>query len=156
MLTLRVGERLQKVFNKKEISFEELKSRKLDWHPKEFEVKFTNNKARETKERSPEYLEMMKKAQDIIDMKEFEELTRNVSLDQKDRLDPSELRSVVKQLSGFVNVVVSFLSVFTAVFYLGELVSWDIGLRVLVAFLLALVVLFAEAWFYAKDLFLFD
>lgn len=64
--------------------------------------------------------------------------------------------SDTKQLTGLVNVILSILGVFGAVFYLGELIHIDLGLRVLVALMGGLVVAFAEIWFYSRDLRNFD
>jgi hypothetical protein len=67
-----------------------------------------------------------------------------------------EWKLVQKQLTGIVNVLFSIAAVFTCCFYLGELVHIDIGSRVLLALLFALLVAIAEGWFFAKDLFMAD
>jgi Endoplasmic reticulum-based factor for assembly of V-ATPase len=62
----------------------------------------------------------------------------------------------IKQLMGLLNVLISIVGVLVSVFYLGELIHLDLGLRILVALMIGLVVAFAEIWFYSRDLRNFD
>ena len=71
-------------------------------------------------------------------------ITQNIE-EYDERLD-------VKHALGAVNVLLSVASVFFACFYLGELVHWDVGLRVLMALFLGLVVGIAEGYWFVKDL----
>ena len=110
--------------------------------------------AKETKE--VEYANFMQKFRDLQDEKEFLEASGS-SLYSSSLLATTdglfEYKTVQGQISGLVNVLFSVAAVFTAAFYLGEVVYMDVGARVLVALFAALVVGLADAWFFTRDLF---
>jgi hypothetical protein len=97
-----------------------------------------------------EYIEMMDRARNIVAEKEYREMTHGI--DQSNDWDPKEWKMIKNQITAVFNVLFSIGAVFTAVFYIGELIHVDVGLRVLVSLLGALVVAVAEGWFLTKDL----
>jgi hypothetical protein len=93
------------------------------------------------------YLELMQTAQNIIDQKEYNEITKNFNVQKND------WKLVNNQITAIFNVLVSIGAVFASVFYLGGMYGVDLGFRVLFSLLGALVVCVAEGWFFTRDLF---
>jgi hypothetical protein len=105
------------------------------------------------KEPTKEYIAMMDRAREIIAEKEYYEMTKDVTGERRESVwDKTEWRSISNQITAIFNVFFSIIAVFVAVFYLGELVHIDVGIRVLMALAGALVVGIAEGWFFTKDL----
>lgn len=71
------------------------------------------------KEKSKEYLAMMQKAQNIVDEREYRQMTVGLESDAESNWNPKEWKQVQSQLSGLANVALSVGAVITAVFMLG-------------------------------------
>jgi hypothetical protein len=99
-----------------------------------------------------EYLEMMENARKIVAEKEYLEMTRNVEYKSDAVFEVDEWKMVSNQLTAIINILISVVAVFVAVFYLGELNQVDIGLKVLFSLAGALIVAIAEGWFFTRDL----
>lgn len=119
-----------------------------------------SNQERVAKERKAvEYANFMQKFRDLQDEKDFLEASGSLLSSQLATTDGlsgvnvgNEYKTIQGQISGIVNVLFSVAAVFTAAFYLGEVVYMDVGARVLVALFAGLVVGVAEAWFFTRDL----
>ena len=99
---------------------------------------------------SKEYMEMMQKAKDIIAEREYYEMTK--SFHQESHTETLEWNVIKRHLLAIINVFFSVIACFVAVFYLGELGHIDIGIRILLSMMGAIVVVVAEGWFFTKDL----
>ncbi|KAJ1328441.1 hypothetical protein BSLG_010173 [Batrachochytrium salamandrivorans] len=99
----------------------------------------------------------MNKVKTKLENQEYEQMIRKIpggkAGDESSGLayDISELRKVSSQMMSLVNILFSMVAVFAALFVFSEHVWNDPGLRVLFGLFGALVVGFAEGWFFSRD-----
>jgi hypothetical protein len=70
-----------------------------------------------------EYVDSMERARLIVAEKEFKLMVQS-----RNHCEENEWRNVVGQITAITNVIFSIISVFGAVFYLGELKKIDVGM----------------------------
>ncbi|KAI8894350.1 endoplasmic reticulum-based factor for assembly of V-ATPase-domain-containing protein [Globomyces pollinis-pini] len=100
---------------------------------------------------SKEYQKMMDDCRALLAEKEYLQMTENLETKKLSLSPGSEWKEVHKMTTSIINVLFSVVAVFVAVFYLGESMQMDIGLRVLISLAGALIVAIAEGWFFTKD-----
>ena len=131
-----------------------------------------------TLQQSPALLKLLEEAQNKLDQKAYEDMTRSISLKHlQTHSVAQELKQANRAITAMLNVVFSMVAVFTALFYFGHTLTHDVALvsrsfccrsdscccakglsltiplqRTLFSLAGALVVGFAEGWFFGKDL----
>ncbi|KAJ3162622.1 hypothetical protein HK101_000727 [Irineochytrium annulatum] len=109
--------------------------------------------------KSPELLRILEKCRAKLESKDYAEMVKGVAPrsfyeNQDGDGGESELtwRQATAVLSAVSNVILSMVAVFVAFFYFGGSFSNDVGTRTLFSLAAALVVGFAEGWFFTRDL----
>ncbi|EGF83862.1 hypothetical protein BATDEDRAFT_85567 [Batrachochytrium dendrobatidis JAM81] len=117
-------------------------------------IEFVCPKPREI---TPEYIKFMEKVKIKLENKEYEDIVGKMPHGKsRDALgsisgDLVELRKVSGQMMSLLNIFISMAAVFTALYIFAERLWEDQGFRVLFGLFGALVVGFAEGWFYTRD-----
>ncbi|KAJ3416867.1 hypothetical protein HDV05_008452 [Chytridiales sp. JEL 0842] len=107
------------------------------------------------RKKSPELLKILEACQAELDNKQYDEMVKDLRKspsrmtmagDQKE-----DMKEIVGMLSAITNVIFSMIAVFVTVFYVGNTVTRDTGMKTLLALFGALIVGIAEGWFFSRD-----
>ncbi|KAJ3026149.1 UNVERIFIED_CONTAM: hypothetical protein HDU68_006138 [Siphonaria sp. JEL0065] len=105
--------------------------------------------------KSPELLQLLEKAKLKAENEEYARMTQELipqhKMTQLTKQERNEYNATIGMFSGILNVLLSMVAVFMAVFWVGHTVTQDIGMKTLLSLLCALIVGFAEGWFFSKD-----
>ncbi|KAJ3330092.1 hypothetical protein HDU76_006449 [Blyttiomyces sp. JEL0837] len=107
--------------------------------------------------KSPELLRILEECRIKQENKEYDEMVKNVQTSKKhmalrlEQDDKEGFRAMIGFFSSIMNVLLSMIAVFVAAFYFGDSVTDDIGMKTLLSLFSALVVGFAEGWFFSRD-----